>query len=75
MVTMTKRIEAIEHAINGNSSAGLKGRVVKIEANMDAVKEDLGEIKDSLKWANRFVIGQTVALIVALLFFIAKLGV
>lgn len=73
--TNTQRIDAIEHTLNGNGSAGLKGRMVMVEARMDAVKEDLGEIKESLRWANRFVIGQTVALIIALLFFIAKLGV
>ena len=70
MANNTKRIEALEHAVNGNGSKGLKARMIQLETQYDAVKEDLAEIKDSLRWGNRFVIGQTIALAVALMLYI-----
>jgi hypothetical protein len=53
------------------------GRLIDRRVNIDVYdrdrkqdREDIGEIKDALRWANRLILGQFAALIVAVLVFL-----
>lgn len=42
------------------------------ERDLRELKENIGEIRDSLTWAMRLIVGQFVSLVLALLLFLAQ---
>lgn len=70
LTTTTERIRDLEEVINGNGTIGLKGKVVQLDTKLDGIKDDIGEIKDSQKWAMRLAITQAVSLVIAVGFYL-----
>ena len=65
-LTTNKRIDALEEIVQGNGGAGLKGKIIVLETWQLSMKDDISEIRDSVKWATRFSLAQMVTLVIAI---------
>lgn len=75
VANIENRIEKLEETIEGNGSIGLKGRVVQLDTivnlEIKAIREVVGDVKETQKWTNRYMVAQ----IVIALFFVLGVAI